>query len=523
MINKGERGFPKSITQEMRSSLAAILGFGNLLKNTPLDKQQKEYLESIITEGKSLLDLADNIAQISFLEQNQHLQEYIDFDIEFLVNDVFRTVDKKYPYQPVSKYVDIIKNFSYFLKGDPIKLRRVLGNLLDNAIKRSVKGEVCVIVTEVTAEEEIEGVILRFTVKDTSGGVSKQKQSEIDMILNQKDEVLKYNSEGMGLSVSQSLVKAMQGKIWMESTEGEGCTFSFTVRFQKGSEIVAKRKLAGVKAVILDDHQGSRAVARRYCEEQGVEVLGAVGSLEDIFKIVDRLIAEKNPPEVILSDVVLAGVEGWMYGYELVQKIKESEGWKNIKIIAMTSDIRYGSMSGAAEEGFDGYLVKPFTRKELLNVFEEVLDLQTNKGKRDFKKCKESYEDIKILVVEDAIVNQRLIQACFSILGCEGDYVINGEEAIKKLEVNTYDMCLMDLMMPVMNGIEAAKIIREKISKDFPIIALTSAITEFSREACLKAGMNDYMTKPLDILKLEEKIIQYALSYHDIKLKENNI
>ncbi len=503
-----------SITRELRASLTAILGFGGLLKNTPLDDQQKGYLESMLTDGRSLLELVDNMAQFSLLEQNQSVQELIDFDVEFLVNDVFRMVDKKSSYRPVSKYVDVAQGFSHYFKGDPEKLRRVLFNLLDNAIKLSVKGEVCVVVTEVkieeNAEENTEETILRFTVKDTSGGISKQKQKEIESLFNHVG-VPFQTSEDMGLVVSKSLVEAMGGKIWMESEEGKGNRFSFTARFQKGGSIFQNKKLEGIKAVIIDDNQGSRTVARRYCEEQGIEVLSVVDSVGEVFEVVDKLIVGKNFPEVILSDVVLAGVPGWMYGYELVKKIQEDERWQDIKIIAMTSDIRYGAMSGVEEGGFDGCLAKPFSRQELLKVFEVVLGLREKEAQAGSHEGREEgCVGIKVLVVEDDISNQRLIKACFNVLGCRGDYASNGKEAIEKLELNVYDMCLMDVMMPVMNGIEATKMIREKISKDFPIVALTAATTEFSRETCLNAGMNDYMIKPLDILKLEEKILQYG-------------
>lgn len=499
------------LIRDLRTSLTAVLGFGGLLKNTPLDDQQKGYLESMLSDGRTLLELVNNMAHFSLLEQNRSDQEVIDFDVEFLVNDVFRMVDRKFSYRPVSKYVDVAQRFFHCFKGYPEKLRRVLFNLLDNAIKLSVKGEVCVVITEVKTEENTEEIILRFTVKDTSGGVSKQKQEEIEFLFNHVGLPSKYTSEDMGLVVSKSLVDTMGGRIWMESEEGKGCRFSFTARFQKGASIPQYKKSDGKRVIIIDDNQGSRAVARRYCEEQGVEVLSAVGSVGEAFEAVDKLIAEGNPPEVILSDVVLAGVPGWMYGYELVKKIQEDERWQNIKIIAMTSDIRYGAMSGVEEGGFDGCLAKPFSRQELLEVFEVVLGLREEDSKAIFDKHREEgCAGIKVLVVEDNIANQKLIEACFNVLGCKGDYAFNGKEAIEKLELNTYNMCLMDIMMPVMNGIEATKIIREKISKDFPIVALTAAVTEVSREVCLNAGMNDYMTKPVDILKLEEKIIQYG-------------
>jgi len=500
-----------SIARELRASLTAILGFGALLNKTPLDRQQKTYLESMLKDGTTLLDLVDNMTLFSLLDQERNAKEAVDFDLDFLVNDVFRMADRKCAYRPVSKYVDITRKFSCLLKGDPVKLRKVLFNLLDNAIKLTKRGEIGVSVNEIEDDEVLDDVVLRFTVKDTSGGMDLNKQNEIESLFNRPGGLSQYDHDGMSLMVCKTLVESMGGKIWVETKAEEGNSFSFTVPLQQGKKISQEGNLQGRKIVIIEGSQGAREVVCRYCEEYGAKILSAVGSVEEAFEEVEQLISDNNSPEIILSDVVLAGTEGWMYGYELIKKVQEDERWKNMKIIAMTSDIRYGAVLVVEEEGFHGYLAKPFSRKELLKAFEDMLKAgQKNSHKDSVQLSGKTCSGLKVLVVEDSSAGQRLIEACFNVLGCEGDYANDGIEAIEKLKMNQYDMCLMDIMMPRMNGIEATKIIRQEISKNFPIVALTAASVEISREICLNAGMNDYMTKPVDILKLEEKIVQYG-------------
>ncbi|MFH0986100.1 MAG: response regulator [Candidatus Omnitrophota bacterium] len=512
--------FLANMSHEIRTPMNSILGFSDMLSRTSLDEKQKSYLSSVTASGELLLDIINSILDISKLGSSVLVLESIDFDLEYLVSDVFKMLMPKFSEKGLVTYIDIDKHIRRFLKGDPTRLRQILVNLLSNAIKFTDKGDVGIIVRRDHEQSTEEDIVLLFSVRDTGIGIPKDKTGHIFGSFCQGDETTtrRYGGAGLGLSICKTLVEAMGGKIWLASEEGKGSAFFFTSHFKKGSPVsrkmiypLSKKDLENKNVIIIDDNQHSREILQRYCEEFGMKVLSVMDSSLSAFQRIDQIVAEGGKPDLILSDIMMPGMDG----YALVVKIRNSSHWGSIKVIAVTSDIRIGSAKDAYDHGFNGFLTKPVLRSDLFNIIVTVLGDQrpapeqiiTHHMAQELT-CK----GIRILVVEDNVLNQKLIEAMLEPLGCVGDYVSNGQEAIEKLGSNAaqYGLCLMDIQMPVMGGVEATKIIREKISRDLPIIALTAAVMEEDRKMAEEAGMNDFLTKPMRASDLRDMIFKYG-------------
>ncbi len=514
--------FLANMSHEIRTPMNAIMGFSDLLRKTSLDETQNKFLNTITSSGKLLLSVINDVLSFSKLESGKIILEMIEFDLEYLVGDVFKMITS-HPQgdRSSSTYIDIDKNIPRSVMGDPTRLRQILVNLLNNAEKFTSQGEIGIVVRKDGTEISEEDISLKFIVKDTGIGIPEDKQDSIFESFNQADTstTRKYGGTGLGLSICRSLVNVMGGKIWVESKEGKGSEFIFTIRLKKGKEVsknqihpVSKRELEGRSVMILDDNETSRIILKRYCEEMGTNVLSAMSSPKAALQKLDEFIEKGTLPEMIFSDIMMPEMDG--YGF--VKKVKSHKKFDTIKFIATTSDVRIGVAHKAEEKGFDAFLPKPISRKELVSVMAMVLGDQRKEGQQIITRhmagemgCK----GIKVLVVEDSLPNQELIKAYFDILGCEGNYANNGQEAIEKLKMGKYDLCLMDVMMPVMGGIEATKMIRKEISKDIPIVALTAAVLDKDKEKCFEAGMTDFLSKPVDMNKLKEKIIKAVRGY----------
>jgi len=511
--------FLANMSHEIRTPMNSVVGFSELLQKTPLDEKQSGYLGAITSSGQLLVGIINDILDYSKIESGKITLESIDFNLKYLIKDVFNMIITRMKDHPFDTYIDIEKDVPIYLTGDPTRLRQIFLNLLGNAMKFTSEGSIGVLVQKEEGSTD-QSPMLRFSVKDTGIGIPEDKVEDIFNSFTQADTstTRKFGGTGLGLSISKSIIEIMGGEIWAESEEGEGTEFIFRIKFEKAKEITGKEiyplkkyELTGRKILIVDDNEIARKIHATCCESMGIKIVSLEDSAQSALDRLNKLVEEDNLPELILCDLIMTDMDG----YELAAKIRADERLKGIKMIAVTTDPKIGEANMAEEKGFDGYLPKPVILEDLAQVIQTVLgDKREEKTIVTRHMAEElSCKGIKVLVVENSPPNQMLMQAYFEELGCEGVYANNGQEAVDKLKAGEeYDLILMDMQMPVMGGIEATEIIRRDMTKDIPIIALTADIIGETRQKADMAGMNDFIAKPIDLEKLKEKIIQYGRS-----------
>ncbi|MCK5580200.1 MAG: response regulator [Candidatus Omnitrophica bacterium] len=515
--------FLTNMSHEIRTPMNSILGFGDLLRKTRLDAKQKKYLEMISISGSLLLALIDDILDISRLESGKLNLESINFNLEDLIHDVFGVVVSRMKDKPFDTYIDIDSEVPKEIVGDPTRLKQVLINLLGNAVKFTTQGQVGVLVRVDNKSEDGGEYVLRFCVKDSGIGISPEKRKMIFEAFNQADgsTTRKFGGVGLGLAISAGIINMMGGRIWVESEEGVGSEFLFVVKLRKGKFVASQEMDQGTREIlerkrvfIIDDNQIARKIIRRCCEVMGLKIVGEADSPYSAMQKLDRIFVDnENFPDLILCDIVMEGMDG----YELAQEIRKLEKFDRTKCIAITADIKAEGSSEAPGDVFDAYITKPVIIKEMIKTVVSVLCVEQGEGGQEVSKevarKSQRFEDIKVLVVEDNQLSRDLIEVYLSVLGCQVEFAWDGEKAVEMVRENHYDICLMDLQMPVMDGEEAAKIIRADGNQELPIVVITARVLEEDRENCLKAaGVTDYLFKPVKEKELEEVIVRYACS-----------
>jgi PAS domain S-box-containing protein len=509
--------FLANISHEIRTPMNSILGFAELLKQTKLTETQNDYIETLSKSGELLLDTINDVLNFSKLEAGQIFLEEIPFNLEFLLEDVFRVIRAKLVSLPVDNYIDISANVPLNLIGDPTRLRQILMNLLNNSVKFTASGSIGVTVELDDETKDEDNPVLKFCVRDTGVGIPKEKQRLIFEAFTQSESsaVRNYGGAGLGLAICKKIIVALNGSIWVESEFGRGSDFIFKIPFKRGKSAIEQpvyplsdKALSEVSAGIIDDNPVSQMIHKKYCEDLGIKIAFVSSSAAEALEQMEQIFNKGIIPDILLCDIVMDQMDGYEFGAIL----RKDDRFKAVKIIAISVDKQVGMARKSQEIGFNGFLSKPISRQHLRSLICTILGDQRESPAIVTKHMAEEMrlKGVRILVAEDNNTNKDLLKAYFNTLGCYGDYTKNGKEFVERFNDAKYDLCIVDVFMPEMGGIEAARIIRTELKSNIPILAITASTNQSDLDKCLSIGINDFLIKPLDLLSLKKKIIQFT-------------